>query len=109
MYIECEKSTCSLVQFCDPTSLALAMWVRLRGFSSGSRKRGTLIPSGSPLMLGQSLFKRQLRSRSFHLPSSVSHVDLPEHLSYLMTSAPFYFVTVSAGVSGLVWSELVIA
>ena len=30
-------------------------------------------------------FKRRLvRSRSFHLPSTVPHVDLPEHLSYLL-------------------------
>jgi len=29
-------------------------------------------------------FKRRLRSRSFHLPSTVLHVDLPEHLSYLL-------------------------
>ena len=29
-------------------------------------------------------FKRHLRSRSFHSPSDVPHIDLPEHLSYLM-------------------------
>ena len=29
-------------------------------------------------------FKHHLGSRSFYLPSDVPHVDLPEHLSYLM-------------------------
>jgi len=29
-------------------------------------------------------FKHCLRSWSFHLPSTVPHVNLPEHLSYLL-------------------------
>ena len=29
-------------------------------------------------------FKRHLRSQSFHSPFDVPHIDLPEHLSYLM-------------------------